>query len=165
MEQVLSDNNLVISVDAMGGDNSPRVVVEGINIAHKSNPDIPFRFHPLDLGCKLRNGQPRRLINIERRLCRPHQSRFQMLPFLILHFLAPLPLVGTQASFRCDETVCQFDAGHLQRKEGRRDIVIDGCTSGHVQRNRRLPMPGTRPDHDEVSFLPPHRDGIEGRES
>ena len=42
MEQVLSDNNLVISVDAMGGDNSPRVVVEGINIAHKNNPDISF---------------------------------------------------------------------------------------------------------------------------
>lgn len=38
----MSDNNLVISVDAMGGDNSPRVVVEGINIAHKSNPDIQF---------------------------------------------------------------------------------------------------------------------------
>ena len=42
MEQVLSDNNLVISVDAMGGDNSPHVVVEGIAIAHKSNPDIKF---------------------------------------------------------------------------------------------------------------------------
>ena len=42
MEQVLSENNLVISVDAMGGDNSPRVVVEGINIAHKSHPDIKF---------------------------------------------------------------------------------------------------------------------------
>ena len=42
MEQVLSDNDLVISVDAMGGDNSPRVVVEGINIAHKNNPDISF---------------------------------------------------------------------------------------------------------------------------
>ena len=38
----MSDNNLVISVDAMGGDNSPRVVVEGINIAHKNNPDIKF---------------------------------------------------------------------------------------------------------------------------
>ena len=42
MEQVLSDNNLVISVDAMGGDNSPRVVVEGIVRAHKRNPDIKF---------------------------------------------------------------------------------------------------------------------------
>ena len=38
----MSDNNLVISVDAMGGDNSPRVVVEGINIAHKNNKDINF---------------------------------------------------------------------------------------------------------------------------
>ena len=38
----MSDNNLVISVDAMGGDNSPHVVVEGIAIAHKSNPDIKF---------------------------------------------------------------------------------------------------------------------------
>jgi glycerol-3-phosphate acyltransferase PlsX len=35
-------NNLVISVDAMGGDNSPRVVVEGIVLAHKNNPDIQF---------------------------------------------------------------------------------------------------------------------------
>ena len=38
----MSENNLVISVDAMGGDNSPRVVVEGINLAHKKNPDIHF---------------------------------------------------------------------------------------------------------------------------
>jgi len=38
----LSDNNLVISIDAMGGDNSPRVVVEGIALAHKKNPDIKF---------------------------------------------------------------------------------------------------------------------------
>lgn len=38
----MSDNNLVISVDAMGGDNSPRVVVEGILMAHKNNPDIRF---------------------------------------------------------------------------------------------------------------------------
>ncbi len=38
----MSDNNLVISVDAMGGDNSPRIVVEGINLAHKNNPDIKF---------------------------------------------------------------------------------------------------------------------------
>lgn len=38
----MSDNNLVISIDAMGGDNSPRVVVEGIALAHKKNPDIKF---------------------------------------------------------------------------------------------------------------------------
>lgn len=38
----MSENNLVISVDAMGGDNSPRVVVEGIAKAHKNNPDIKF---------------------------------------------------------------------------------------------------------------------------
>lgn len=41
MEQVLS-SNLVISIDAMGGDNSPRVVVEGIALAAKKNPDINF---------------------------------------------------------------------------------------------------------------------------
>ena len=34
--------NLVISVDAMGGDNSPRVVIEGLVIAAKQNPDISF---------------------------------------------------------------------------------------------------------------------------
>lgn len=38
----MSDSNLVISVDAMGGDNSPRVVVEGINIAYRNNQDIRF---------------------------------------------------------------------------------------------------------------------------
>lgn len=38
----MSENNLVISVDAMGGDNSPRIVVEGIARAHKNNPDIKF---------------------------------------------------------------------------------------------------------------------------
>lgn len=41
MEQVLSDN-LVISIDAMGGDNSPQVVVEGLAIAIKKNPDVRF---------------------------------------------------------------------------------------------------------------------------
>ena len=41
MEPVLSEN-LVISVDAMGGDNSPRVVIEGLVIAAKQNPDINF---------------------------------------------------------------------------------------------------------------------------
>ncbi len=38
----MSENNLVISIDAMGGDNSPRVVVEGVALAHKNNPDIKF---------------------------------------------------------------------------------------------------------------------------
>ena len=35
-------DNLVISIDAMGGDNSPRVVIEGINIAIKHNRDLRF---------------------------------------------------------------------------------------------------------------------------
>ena len=42
MEQVLSTNNLVISIDAMGGDNSPRIVIEGLAIAAKKNPDTRF---------------------------------------------------------------------------------------------------------------------------
>jgi glycerol-3-phosphate acyltransferase PlsX len=42
MEQVLSESNLVISIDAMGGDNSPKVVIEGLFLAHKRNPDIRF---------------------------------------------------------------------------------------------------------------------------
>ena len=33
---------MVISVDAMGGDNSPRVVIEGLAIAAKKHPDIKF---------------------------------------------------------------------------------------------------------------------------
>ena len=35
-------NNLVISIDAMGGDKSPRVVIEGLAIAAKKNPDVRF---------------------------------------------------------------------------------------------------------------------------
>ena len=35
-------DNLVISIDAMGGDNSPRVVIEGLAIAAKKNPDAKF---------------------------------------------------------------------------------------------------------------------------
>lgn len=35
-------SNLVISIDAMGGDNSPRVVIEGLAIAAKKNPDVRF---------------------------------------------------------------------------------------------------------------------------
>lgn len=43
MEQMLSNtNNLVISIDAMGGDNSPRVVIEGLTLAAKKNPDAKF---------------------------------------------------------------------------------------------------------------------------
>ena len=42
MEQVLSESNLVISIDAMGGDNYPKVVIEGLSLAHKRNPDIRF---------------------------------------------------------------------------------------------------------------------------
>lgn len=38
----MSDNNLVISIDAMGGDNSPKVVIEGLALVHKRNPDIRF---------------------------------------------------------------------------------------------------------------------------
>ena len=38
----MSENNLVISIDAMGGDNSPRVVIEGLAIAAKKNPDTKF---------------------------------------------------------------------------------------------------------------------------
>ena len=36
------NNNLVISIDAMGGDNSPRVVIEGLAIVAKKNQDIKF---------------------------------------------------------------------------------------------------------------------------
>ncbi len=38
----MSTNNLVISIDAMGGDNSPRIVIEGLAIAAKKNPDAKF---------------------------------------------------------------------------------------------------------------------------
>lgn len=38
----MSKKNLVISIDAMGGDNSPKVVIEGLALAHDRNPDIRF---------------------------------------------------------------------------------------------------------------------------
>ncbi len=38
----MSDNQLVISIDAMGGDHSPKVVVEGLALASKKNPDMRF---------------------------------------------------------------------------------------------------------------------------
>ena len=38
----MTENSMVISVDAMGGDNSPRVVIEGLAIAAKEHPDIKF---------------------------------------------------------------------------------------------------------------------------
>lgn len=38
----MTENNMVISVDAMGGDNSPRVVIEGLALAAKEHPDIKF---------------------------------------------------------------------------------------------------------------------------
>lgn len=38
----MTENSMVISVDAMGGDNSPRVVIEGVAIAAKEHSDIKF---------------------------------------------------------------------------------------------------------------------------
>ena len=38
----MSQEKLVISIDAMGGDNSPKVVIEGLSLVHKKNPDIHF---------------------------------------------------------------------------------------------------------------------------
>ncbi len=42
MERLVSDKNIVISIDAMGGDYSPKVVIEGLALAHKRNPNIRF---------------------------------------------------------------------------------------------------------------------------
>ena len=38
----MSQESLVISIDAMGGDNSPKVVIEGLALAHQRNPKIHF---------------------------------------------------------------------------------------------------------------------------
>ena len=38
----MTENKMVISVDAMGGDNSPRAVIEGLAIATREHPDIKF---------------------------------------------------------------------------------------------------------------------------
>ena len=42
MERPVEQQKLVISIDAMGGDNSPKIVIEGLNLAHKRNPSIRF---------------------------------------------------------------------------------------------------------------------------
>lgn len=36
---------LVISLDAMGGDNAPHIVVEGVRLVHKRFPDVHFLLH------------------------------------------------------------------------------------------------------------------------
>ena len=36
------NDSIVISIDAMGGDNSPRVVINGVALAAKNNPDAKF---------------------------------------------------------------------------------------------------------------------------
>ena len=38
----MAENPLLISIDAMGGDHSPKIVIEGLAIASKQNPDIRF---------------------------------------------------------------------------------------------------------------------------
>ncbi|MBP5615649.1 MAG: phosphate acyltransferase PlsX [Alphaproteobacteria bacterium] len=38
----MEENPLIISVDAMGGDHSPKIVIEGLAIASKKNPDMRF---------------------------------------------------------------------------------------------------------------------------
>ena len=38
----MSETSLVMSVDAMGGDKAPRVVIEGLALANKKNPDLHF---------------------------------------------------------------------------------------------------------------------------
>jgi len=42
MERPVSQESLIISIDAMGGDNSPKVVIEGLALAHQRNPKIHF---------------------------------------------------------------------------------------------------------------------------
>lgn len=66
-------NNLVISIDAMGGDNSPKVVIEGLALASKHNADAKFllygdqeqinkhliRFPELQKVCEVRHSSER----------------------------------------------------------------------------------------------------------
>lgn len=38
----MTEKNIVISVDAMGGDNAPEIVIEGIALVAKNNPEVKF---------------------------------------------------------------------------------------------------------------------------
>jgi len=38
----VADKNIVISIDAMGGDKSPKIVIEGMALAAKKNPEVRF---------------------------------------------------------------------------------------------------------------------------
>ena len=65
----MADKNIVISIDAMGGDKSPKIVIEGIALAAKANPNVKFlvfgdsakvspilqKFPELDKVCELRH--------------------------------------------------------------------------------------------------------------
>ena len=37
------NGKFIIAVDAMGGDNSPQKIIQGIEIAHKEDQDIQFK--------------------------------------------------------------------------------------------------------------------------
>ena len=43
--EVNPDSNIVISVDAMGGDSGPGAVIAGLSIALKSYPNIKYLVH------------------------------------------------------------------------------------------------------------------------
>lgn len=69
----MSETDLVMSVDAMGGDKAPRVVIEGLALANKKNPDLHFlvfgdeeavtaeldRFPKLSKVCEIRHATER----------------------------------------------------------------------------------------------------------
>src|SRR5262245_56546142 len=38
-------DSLVLSIDGMGGDNAPDIVVEGVDIAARRSPDVRFQIH------------------------------------------------------------------------------------------------------------------------
>ena len=38
-------NGLVLSIDGMGGDNAPDIVVEGVDIFARRNKDVRFLLH------------------------------------------------------------------------------------------------------------------------
>lgn len=65
----MTDKNIVISIDAMGGDKSPKIVIEGIALAAKARPNVKFlifgdsakvspilqKFPELEKVCELRH--------------------------------------------------------------------------------------------------------------
>ena len=88
-----------------------------------------------------------------------------MLPVLLLHLFPAAQLLGRDPGLRGDEPVGQFHIRHLQGEKGDGDAPLHGGETGHVQAEGGLAVRRARPDDDQISGLPAHRDLVQGGEA